>query len=232
MNVNLVKKIVKHFSKKAREKRAVIFGNSFVFDENTKILDLGSERGSNIHMILKGLPVKPGNIYIADINEKAINEGAKAYGFVPLLIDEESLLSFTDGYFDIVYCSSVIEHVTIPKEQVWEMRSGSEFREKSLVRQDVFSKEIQRLGQQYFVQTPYKYFPVESHTWLPFVSFLPRRLLVPILSFTNLFWVKKTTPDWNLLTKVEMSSMFAGAKIVEEKFLGFTKSIMAIKSSK
>jgi hypothetical protein len=47
---------------------------------------------------------------------------------------------------------------------------------------------------------------------------------------TNLFWVKKTSPDWHLLNKKEMSELFQGAEIVEENLFGMTKSIMAISS--
>lgn len=228
--MNPITKAVKTFSKKAREKRATIFRNSFLFDENTKILDLGSETGSNIHSVLQGTPVKPENIYIADIDTSLIEKGVNAYGFVPVLISESEQLPFEDGFFDIVYCSSVIDHVTIAKEQVWSLYSGKTFKEKSFNRQKVFANEIRRLGKQYFVQTPYKYFPIESHSWLPFIALLPRRVLILVLKFTNMFWVKKTSPDWHLLNRSQMSSLFGEANIVAEKSIGLTKSIMAIKN--
>ena len=50
---------------------------------------------------------------------------------------------------------SVIEHVTLPKSEVWTTRSGKEFRERSLAHQRAFAREIQRVGRQFFVQTPY-----------------------------------------------------------------------------
>ncbi|MCP3849615.1 MAG: class I SAM-dependent methyltransferase [Gammaproteobacteria bacterium] len=228
--MNAITKLVKAYSKRAREKRASVFRNSFLIDENTKILDLGSETGSNIHTVLQGTPFKPQNIYIADIDSSLIEKGANTYGFVPVLISESEQLPFDDGFFDIVYCSSVIEHVTVPKEQVWSLYSGKEFQVKSFKRQKVFASEIRRLGKQYFVQTPYKHFPVESHSWLPFIAWLPRRLLIPILKITNTFWVKKTSPDWYLLNRNEMNGLFQDANIVSEKSLSLTKSIMAIKS--
>ncbi len=228
--MNLIVKLVKSISKKARERRASIFRNAFRLNENTKVLDLGSEIGCNIHAVLQGTPVKPENTYIADIDSVLIEKGNKLFGYVPVLISESEKLPFDDQFFDIVYCSSVIEHVTVSKSQVWSLYSGKEFREKALRRQKDFSNEINRLGQQYFVQTPYKHFPVESHSWLPFIAWLPRRVLISVLQFTNLFWVKKTSPDWYLLNKSEMSDLFEDAKIVNEKSFGITKSIMAIKS--
>jgi SAM-dependent methyltransferase len=227
--VNPITKFVNTFSRKAREKRASVFRNNFLFDENTKILDLGSEAGSNIYTVLRGTPVKPENVYIADIDSSLIEKGARTYGFIPVLINESGQLPFDDGFFDIVYCSSVIEHVTVPKDQVWSMYSGKKFKEKSLNRQKIFANEIKRLGKQYFVQTPYRHFPVESHSWLPFIAWLPRIILIPVLRVTNRFWVKRTSPDWNLLNQKEMSNLFERAKIVSEKSIGLTKSIMAIK---
>lgn len=229
--MNLIVKLNNIFSKKARAKRASIFRSAFCIDNNTKILDLGSNTGSNIHMVLQGTPAKPENTYIADIKQEHLNQGKNTFGYVPVLISESEKLPFDDNFFDIVYCSSVIEHVTVPKEQVWSLYSSKAFKKKSLIRQKEFASEIQRLGKQYFVQTPYKHFPIESHSWLPFVSWLPRGLLIPVLKFTNLFWVKKTSPDWYLLNKDKMSSLFENAQIVDEKSFGLTKSIMAIKSN-
>ncbi len=79
------------------------------------------------------------------------------------------------------------------------------------------------------MQTPYKHFIIESHSWLPFVAWLPRRLLIPTLRISNLFWVKKTGPDWYLLNRKEMRELFEGDEIIEERVLGLTKSLMVIK---
>jgi hypothetical protein len=61
------------------------------------------------------------------------------------------------------------------------------------------------------------------------VGFLPRPLLLSILRLTNRIWVKKTTPDWNLLNRKQLKILFSDAEIRDEKILGLTKSIMATK---
>lgn len=225
----LISSIVGSVRKRARRRRARIFLDSFELRPETKILDVGSENGSNIAALLHGASVTPKNVHIADISEDAVRRGHESFGFVPVVIPESGRLPFDDGFFDVVYCSSVIEHVTVPKSEIWSVRDGSLFRAQARIRQKEFAREIARLGRGYFVQTPCRSFPVESHTWLPFVGYLPRRILVPLLKFTNRWWVKKTNPDWNLLTEPEMQLLFPGAQIVREKFLGLTKSIMAIK---
>jgi Methyltransferase domain len=149
-----------------------------------------------------------------------------------VLIPQDGKLPFPDGFFDIVYCSSVIEHVTIPKSEVWTLRSGREFRERSLAHQREFAREIQRVGRQFFVQTQYRWFVIESHSWLPFFGWLPRRLLLPALKVARPFWPTRTNPDWYLLNRREFAGMFTDAKIRDEKWLGLTKSIMAIKSER
>lgn len=196
------------------------------------MLDLGSEDGSHIRSVLHGTAISPKNVYVADINPEAVAAAARRFGFTPVVIGEQGRLPFPDGFFDIVYCSSVIEHVTVPKDRVWELRSGGEFRRRSAERQKSFASEVERLSRQYYVQTPNKWFPIESHTWLPFLGWLPRRLLVPVLRFTNRFWVKKTEPDWNLLDEATMSLLFEGADITHERTLGLSKSVIALRSTK
>lgn len=226
--MNAIKRIFENLSKSARAKRSGLFRSQFRIDRNTRILDLGSEDGSHLRSVLGGSNFDPSNVYIADIDPELIERGRVKYGFNPVLIDESDRLPFEDGFFDIVYCSSVIEHVTVEKSKVWTMLSGKAFRKESLRRQWDFADEARRLGKAFYVQTPYKHFPIESHSWLPLVNWFPRRFLVFFLRFTNRFWVKQTTPDWHLLNKKQMRSMFGGCPIFEEKSLFMTKSLMAI----
>jgi len=195
--------------------------------EKDKILDLGSEDGKYIASIV---PFRE-NVYIADISKDFLDKGKRKYGFKTILLNEDGSIPVPDKYFDIVHCSSVIEHVTIDKNDLYKYRNDYEFRKAALLRQRKFAQEIKRVGKRYFVQTPNRYFFIESHTWLPFIGFLNRPVLLKLLEFTNKFWVKKTSPDWNLLSRKEMSSLFEDARLIEEKFLGMTKSIVALKSN-
>lgn len=230
--MNPLNKIVWKFSAQARKKRAELFRKFFTIDENTKILDLGSENGTNIYNVLTGCNYKPQNIYIADIDSAAVEEGKNLYGFNAVLINENGKLPFPDIFFDIVYSSSVIEHVTVSKSEIWNLKNGKSFKKAAFERQKEFAGEIIRLGKQYFVQTPSKTFPVESHTWLPAAGYLPREIFVPALKLTNRFWIKKSEPDFNLLGRKDMKELFSEAEIICESKFGLTKSIMAVKSDK
>ncbi len=228
--MNPLRHLVGALSGRARARRAEVFRRLFSLGPGTKILDLGSENGSFIHSVLEGTAVDPSNVYIADIQEPAIVEGAARFGFTPVLVDESGPLPFDDGFFDVVHCSSVIEHVTVSKDEVWNLRSCDAFRRQATVHQQEIAREIARLGRQYFVQTPCRSFPVESHTWLPGLGWLPRPLLIPTLRLTNRLWIKKTNPDWRLLNGSEMADLFPDARIVAERAMGLTKSIMAVKA--
>lgn len=188
---------------------------------------MGSDDGSHIAGVI---PFRK-NVYLADILQDALIRGKERFGFRTTLLDESGVLPFPDEYFDIVFCSSLIEHVTVDKKDLARFRSQAEFSAAAEQRQQRLASEIRRVGKRYFVQTPNKYFPIESHTWLPvLIVFLPRILQIKTIDFMNTWWPKKTFPDWNLLTQARMRELFPDGEIVLEKSLGFTKSIMAIRN--
>lgn len=226
----MIRKLFAFYSQRARERRSRLFRSCFRLDEGTRILDLGSERGDLIHRVLSGTAVRPENVTIADIDGQSVREGAARYGYNGVRIPESGRLPFPDRFFDLVHCSSVIEHVTVNKEEVWRIRSGRRFRELARARQKEFAAEIMRLGTGYFVQTPYRFFPIESHSWLPFLAYFPRRLLMMKLRTTNRFWVKRTDPDWHLLTVSDMKRLFPDARILRERSFGLVKSLMAVRA--
>ena len=67
-------------------------------------------------------------------------------------------LPFDDGAFDIVFSNAVIEHV------------GSRERQRTFV------LEALRVARRAFITTPNRSFPIEVHTRLPFVHWLPEHL--------------------------------------------------------
>jgi len=94
---------------------------------------------------------------------------------------------FETGSFSVVHCNAVVEHV------------GERDRQLQFIR------EICRVGQQFFFTTPAREFPIELHTSLPFVHWLPRN------GFDYL--VRKMGKGWasghyiNLLTRNVLRSL-------------------------
>ena len=220
----MIKRLYEGFSRTCRSKRAALFRRYMHPTEEDKILDLGSEDG---RLIAETVPFRE-NVVLADIDEQMLARGRARYGFKTVLLDESGALPFEDGSFDIVHCSSVIEHVTVDKGQRWSREFERNFAEVAFERQSRFASEIRRVGRSYFVQTPNRNFLIESHSWLPLVQFLPRSLLLKTIRFSNKWWVKKTSADWNLLTEMQLNELFPKAIIVRERVFGLTKSLMAI----
>lgn len=218
----------KKFSAASREWRAGLLKNYIQPDPSWKILDLGGGTGDHIAAVFPEMS----NITVCDYSDADLEVARRKHGFSTVRADGSSELPFSDGQFDLVFCSSVIEHVTGPKDEVIAIEDSSDFLQVARQHQKIFADEIRRIAKRYFVQTPHKYFVVESHSWLPFgIVMLPRRQQAQVLRTFSHFWPKSTVPDWNLLVPDEMQSLFPDADIVLEKFAGLPKSIMAIKSA-
>jgi SAM-dependent methyltransferase len=98
-------------------------------------------------------------------------------------------LPFADRSFDLVYCSSVIEHVPP-------------------ARRAAFAAELRRVGRGWFVQTPARSFPLEPHSLLPGAHWLPARLRRP-------YWRLGATGGWeeiSLLSRAELQALFGPAR--------------------
>ena len=112
-------------------------------------------------------------------------------------------LPFADGEFDLVYCSSVIEHVPPP-------------------RRPAFAAEIRRVGRGWLVQSPAFSFPIEPHSLLPGAHWLPVWLRRP-------YWRLGAAGDWEqieLLRRAEMERLFGPARA--ERIGPFAKSWICV----
>jgi len=133
--------------------------------------------------------------------------------------DACDMAEFQDNEFDVVFSNSVIEHVGDFKQQ------------------RRMAQEIKRVGSGYFLQTPNYYFPFETHFRLPLFHYLPHKLQTALLKFDyigrryklhnpELQTAVELVESVRLLTGKELRELFSEAIIVNEKFLGLTKSFM------
>ncbi|WP_205698398.1 class I SAM-dependent methyltransferase [Conexibacter sp. SYSU D00693] len=102
--------------------------------------------------------------------------------------DAAERLPFADASFDLVYCSSVVEHV--PRE-----------------RRAQFASELRRVARGWYVQTPAFSFPVEPHALLLGAHWLPGPL-------RHLYWLLGAAdfePDLRLLRRREVERLFGPA---------------------
>jgi SAM-dependent methyltransferase len=97
-------------------------------------------------------------------------------------------LPFADGQFDVVFSNAVIEHV------------GSRERQRKLV------AEALRGGRRVFLTTPNRLFPVEVHTRLPLVHWLPERAADRVYEKLR----REEARDLHLLSRRALVSLFPG----------------------
>ncbi len=222
-------KLKNWIANRSRSRRSQLFFTALSPALDAKVLDLGGGKGRHFARHYPELT----NVFIGDFNSDALDFAAKNFGYKTLLLDGSDRLPLDDKSFDVIFCSSVIEHVTGPKDEAVERfkRDGSFFRAEALKYQVKFAEEIRRTAKAYFVQTPYRYFPVEVHSWIPLVGYLPSHIQWKVIRVFNRFWPRKDDrPDWSLLTPADMARLFPDARIHQEKFMGITKSIIAIRS--
>ena len=117
--------------------------------------------------------------------------------------DAAAGLPFAADEFDLVYCSSVIEHV--PRG-----------------RRAAFAAEVRRVGRGWYVQTPAYAFPIEPHSLLPGAHWLPARLRRP-------YWRLGAAGEWqeiSLLRRAELERLFGPA--LPERFGPLVKSWVSV----
>jgi SAM-dependent methyltransferase len=135
------------------------------------------------------------------ITALGLNDGAgfrARYPRIEYVQGDACALPFGDGEFDIVFSNAVIEHV------------GGRERQRQLV------SEAIRVGRRVFITTPNRRFPVEVHTRLPLVHWLPDALAHPAYRALG----KESATDLHLLTRRSFEALFPGrARIVS---LGLT----------
>jgi SAM-dependent methyltransferase len=116
-------------------------------------------------------------------------------------------LPFPDNSFEIAYSNSLIEH--IPSER----------------RRD-FAREVRRVAERYWIQTPNRWFPIEPHALLPGVQFLPDRARRAAWNASP-----RRAPyeeALRLLDAAELAELFDDALILRERAGPLTKSLLAV----
>ncbi|HSK42690.1 MAG TPA: methyltransferase domain-containing protein [Candidatus Binatia bacterium] len=203
MNIHtFYRPILQHF----RKGRMAMFADWFAISHKTTVLDMGG--GAFNWTMIRERP----QLTILDVYDHPNKAPWASY-----VVGNGCATDFKTGSFDIVFSNSVIEHV-----------GGIE-------RQRQFAKECMRCGRSFFVQTPNKWFPLDTHTLMLFAHWLPQRVFRKLLRFSPRFLIFKSDAgdmedfaNMRLLSKRDMQELFPGAKIIEEKFCGITKSLIAV----
>ncbi len=198
------------FARYFRGRRFRWFQRAFRIRPETRVLDLGGYEYYWSYL------EQPPRVTIVNLDQTP----PRSERFRWVAADARAL-PFRDGAFDVVFANSIIEHVG----------------DRQSRRQ--FAREVERVARRYYVQTPNYWFPIEPHLLTPFIHFLPPRLEKRLLrNFTVWGVLVRPTPrgceefvdDVRLLDARELRGLFPAARIRRERFLGLTKSLIAVSS--
>jgi len=146
---------------------------------------------------------------------------APASVFESRLADACHLSDFSDAQFDLAHSNSVIEHV------------GSWSNMKA------FAREMRRVGTNYYVQTPFYWFPIDPHFYaFPLFHWLPRPIRTMLLNnlpiahagvIPGIDMANEVIDHTRLLDSHQFRFLFPDAVLRYERFIGLAKSMIGIR---
>lgn len=201
---------------RARAERWRVVNELFPALADLRVVDLGGTAESWLRA-----PVQPKHVTVVNLTEP----GEPTSWITTVLADAcdpyEAIEQATGSTsFDLVFSNSLLEHV------------GGHARRVEV------AKAARSLAPRYWVQTPYRYFPMEPHWLFPGMQFLPAAARARIAASWPLAHSGAGTLEqarsqvlWTeLLSVTELRSYFPDARIIHERFGGLTKSLVATKT--
>jgi SAM-dependent methyltransferase len=193
-------------SLRSRRRKLALFLELMRPDPSTTVLDVGvdevslgetgGQAGCTTHNLLEERYPWPERLTALGLHDGA--RFRQRYPRIAYVQGDACALPFEDAAFDVVHSNAVIEHV-----------GGQE-------RQAAFVREALRVGRHVFLTTPNRWFPIEVHTRLPLVHWLPRPLTVRAYELAGKAWAAEN----HLLGPSDLRRLFPGD--VEIHNLGLT----------
>jgi hypothetical protein len=200
---------------RTRARRLSLFHRQFPDIADMRVLDLGG----TVEYWLRA-PVRPKQVTVVNLFEPG--ESVEPW-LVPVTGDACAAVETLEKAgiqpsFDLVFSNSLLEHV------------GGHSKRVDLAAQ------VHLLADRHWVQTPYRYFPVEPHWLFPLMQFLPVNARTTIAHSWPLAHSRPASRTgaqsavmWTELVGIaQMRSYFPQSLIVREKFAGLTKSLVAV----
>jgi SAM-dependent methyltransferase len=186
-------RLVDAISLRSRERKLRLFMDELQPTRETTVLDVGADElgfgeggGCGTLNFFEERYPWPERITALGLHD---GEGFRErYPRIPYVQGDACDLPFDDGAFDVVFSNAVIEHV------------GGRERQRALV------SEALRVGRRVFITTPNRSFPIEVHTRLPLVHWLPDALADRTYRAAGKGWAV----ELNLLSRRSFESLFPG----------------------
>lgn len=199
----------------ARNKFFDIFINNTNYSNHKTVIDVGTtpsiEKEQNIF-----LDKTRENLNITCLSNQDCNVlKAKFKNIRNIIIADGKCTGFKDNAFDIVHSNATIEHVGSFENQI------------------AFVKEMLRIAKEsIFIQTPNRFYPLDFHTILPFIHWLPKNIHRKILKHLRLKFYSEEK-NLNLLSSKDLKNIcrvlnIKKYKILKHKLFFLTSNLILI----
>lgn len=154
----MMQRVASRISLRSREQKLRLFLDVFGPGSATTVVDVGVTNapfgdGSTDNFFEARYPWPE---QITAVGNTELDRFREAFPRVRAVQADGRRLPFADGEFDLGFSNAVVEHVDGGREG-----------------QRTFVHELARVARRVFVTTPNRFFPIEVHTQLPFVHWLP-----------------------------------------------------------
>jgi hypothetical protein len=159
--VSVARSLAGRVSRRSRRQKLELFLAEIRPTPETTVLDVGVTDGGfgedayGTHNFFEALYPWPERI--TAVSTQYLERFSAAFPMVRAVRADGRRLPFADGEFDVTFSNAVLEHVGDATDQ------------------RAFVRELCRVSQRVFLTTPNRWFPLEVHTLLPLVHWLPRR---------------------------------------------------------
>ena len=203
----------------SRKRKLELFYKVMKPTSQTRVLDVGAEinpHGDRSLQLIDSYPWK-NKLSAINISPKSISRMKQYYPEVEAVVGDALDLPWPDNYFDAVYSNAVIEHV-----------SDFDCQKK-------MAAEIMRVGKRWFVTSPNRWYPLEFHMRLPFVTWLPGKSYLwasRIVSYSHAhkkyMFGMKHYDGLRLLTARQLKCCFPDSKIIKQRVTFMAETLIAI----
>ena len=166
----MLRRVASRVSMRSRQRKLALFLALLRPGPETTVVDVGVTDapfgGGSSDNFFEALYPWPGQI--TAVGHTELDRFAAAFPHVRAVRADGRDLPFGDGEFDLGFSNAVVEHVAGGRAE-----------------QQRFVHELCRVAHRVFVTTPNRRFPIEVHTLLPFVHWLPAGVRERVIPFDD-----------------------------------------------
>jgi hypothetical protein len=206
--------LFERLSRRSRRFKMEMLERHLPMQGSERILDIGSEVDSQSQQILDRFP--GASVTAANLRPEHLQTIRAAYPRVRTVLADARDLPFQNQEFDLVYSNAVIEHV------------GDHADQRRM------ADEVRRVGQRWFVTTPNRWYPFEFHARMPFLSWLPPRLLHRIARVWAYHHVERRYrsgndySDVHLLTARQLGRLFPDSLVLKPRVTFWPETLVVV----